>query len=113
MEVLSWLRKNTTNSTLIISSDINISTLSTVYTPAYSWTSHNLNTPFLEKKTKAYEDFIKHNVIDSAWYERDAVFILNETDTIEKSRAIDLPFKADTIIQIKQYVIIRSHLLKN
>ena len=111
-DVLNWLQKNTNNSTLVISGDNQISILSTVYTKAYPWTSHNLATPFLERKQKAYENFITNKTIDSAWYDRDAVFILNETDAGEKSRATDLPFKADTIIKIKQYKIIRSHLLK-
>jgi hypothetical protein len=112
MEVLSWLGKNTNYSSLIISSDNNISTLSTVYTPAYSWTSHNLNTPFLEKKTKAYEDFINNNVIDSAWYERDAIFILNTSNMAEKARAADLLFKSDTIVRMSEFLIIRSHFLQ-
>jgi hypothetical protein len=111
-EVLNWLQKNTNNSSLIISGDNQISILSTVYTKAYPWTSHNLATPFLERKQKVYKDFIINKVVDSAWLDRDALFILNETDSEEKNRAIDLPFKADTIIQIKQYMIIRSHLFK-
>jgi len=110
--VLNWLQKNTNNSSLIISGDNQISILSTVYTKAYPWTSHNLATPFLERKRKAYENFITNKVIDSAWYDRDALFILNKSDTVEKSRTDDLPFKADTIIHINQYTIIRSHLLK-
>jgi len=111
-DVLNWLQINTDNSSLVISGDNQISTLSTAYTEAYPWTSHNLATPFLEHKQKAYENFINNKVIDSAWYNRDALFILNETASAEKSRATDLPFKADTIIQIKQYIIIRSYLLK-
>ena len=111
-DVLNWLQKNTDNSSLVISGDNQISILSTVYTKAYPWTSHNLATPFLERKQKAYENFINNKMIDSAWYDRDALFILNETDAVEKSRATDLPFKADTIIYINHYRIVRSHLLK-
>ncbi|TMI89672.1 MAG: hypothetical protein E6H08_16145 [Bacteroidetes bacterium] len=111
-DVLNWLEKNTNNSSLVISGDNQISILSTVYTKAYPWTSHNLATPFLKRKQKAYENFITNKVIDSAWYDRDALFILNETDTAEKSRATDLPFKPDSIIHMNQYMIIRSRLLK-
>jgi hypothetical protein len=105
-EVLDWLKKNSDNSSLIISSDKLISTLSTVYTPAYAWTSHNLATPFLADKRKAYDNFIRQNKIDKAWLGRNLIFILNSDDAEEKERSEQLPFLPDTVIRVKPYWII-------
>jgi hypothetical protein len=109
---LNWLVKNTNNSSLIISADNPISMLTTVYTKAYAWTSHNLATPFLAEKQKAYDNFIQQNKPDKAWYDRNIIFILNSNDSLERKRAIHLPFVPDTTIQIHQYIIITISKLK-
>ena len=111
--VLHWLRNNTNSSSLIISSDRYISLFSTIYTKAYPWISHNLATPFLAEKQKAYNNFIQQNIPDTAWHNREAIFVLNRNDSLERNRANNLFFRPDTLIQIHQYSIITARLITN
>lgn len=97
-----------TNHTLIISSDNAMAYLATVYTKAYPWHSHIYTTPFAQKKLDAQNLFLENGIIDSAWKNRDIIFILRKQDSTGQS-AID-QLNARKIITTRHYEVSRLRL---
>ncbi|MBI1344040.1 MAG: hypothetical protein GC171_14020 [Terrimonas sp.] len=111
--VLDWLKNNTDTSTLIISNDNLISILSTVYTKAYPWISHNLATPFLSQKKDIYYHYIKNGVIDRAWGGRNFIFILNHEEGLENNRIQHPGFIPDKTVRIGMFsLLIKRNLTR-
>ncbi|MEI9944364.1 MAG: hypothetical protein WDN26_09080 [Chitinophagaceae bacterium] len=111
-DILTALNKICTNKTLIIGfSDERVETipyLATIYTKAYTWTSHTFTTPFAAKKRIAYNLFIQQGIIDTAWRERDAVFIFRKNDAAEWERSLSFPYSKTTILETANYKIVSA-----
>lgn len=111
--ILEILKKNTTSKTLIIgnSSEENILPyLATVYTPAYSWLSHPYTTPFVQQKQDAYARFITDGTLDTAWTNRELIFIFDKKDEPELNRSLSLPFPFEILIETVSYKVIAIKL---
>ena len=110
-EVLEWLKKNTTEKSLIIGSD-DIPYLTTVHSRAYPWISHPFTTPFYKKKSMAYDAFIQSNKMDSAWIAREVFFIFRKQDSMEAKRALEFNIPAELIKETPSYKIIKTKIDK-
>ncbi|MGZ8538845.1 MAG: hypothetical protein ACXWV9_11310, partial [Flavisolibacter sp.] len=104
-EVLNWLDEESSNKTLIVSSDNTIAYLSTVYTKAYPWYSHPYTTPFAEKKKIIQNNFLLTGIMDSSWVNREINFVLSRNDT---SASISLMnFHVEKIFQTENYIVLK------
>lgn len=103
--LLKVLNQHSTNQTLIIGNDNILTYLSIVHTKAYPWVSHPYTTPYYAKKIKAYEEFIFQNKIDSAWADRDVIFIFRKNIPEEFARSNSMPFYVELIANSPSYII--------
>jgi len=110
-EVLKILNSESSNKSLIISSDNTIAYLSSVYTKAYPWYSHQYTTPFSERKKLAQEAFLNTGIVDSAWINREINFVLKKTDTVALNAIGRIPM--EKLIQTENYFILKCRLSGN
>jgi len=85
-KIFDYLKKETTNHTLLISNDELISYMSTLYTEAYPWVSHPYTTPFVQTKKSALNRWMQSGETDPAWAGRKVVFVLRKDGTINMQR---------------------------
>ena len=104
-QVLKWLDEESSNKTLIISSDPTISYLSTVYTKAYPWYSHPYTTPFAEKKKSIQNKFLSTGVLDSSWINREINFVLTTKDTASSISLMN--YHVEKIFQTENYLVLK------
>ncbi|MEO7983565.1 MAG: hypothetical protein ABI688_05755 [Bacteroidota bacterium] len=86
-EILNLVTKKSDNTTLVISSDFDLSLLTAVYSKAYPWISNPYTTPFYQQKKEAFDQFILTGKTDSAWLGRKIIFIFNKKDSLEAAAA--------------------------
>lgn len=113
-KVLDTLAATTDNKSLVIGysdeQEAVIPYLATVYTKAWSWTSHPFTTPFIERKRKAFEQFIANATIDSAWKNRHCVLVFRKTNSAEMNRAGSLSFPFTVLLDSKLYIIVSARI---
>jgi hypothetical protein len=90
---------------LVVGKDEIIPYMSTVYTRAYPWISHPFTTPFAGRKQEAYINFIKHNMIDTAWEDREVIFVFQKNDSDELKRSQALSFPASILASTNSYIV--------
>lgn len=103
--LLQIIDKNSTNKTLIIGDDEVPVYMSAVYSKAYPWISHRFNTPYAEKKEKAYRNFIEKGIIDSSWKNREVIFVFRKNNSVELRRSQSLSFPVVTLANTKSYIL--------
>jgi hypothetical protein len=102
-KLLQLLNKESSNKTVIVSSDGTIAYLSAVYTKGYPWYSHPFTTPFSENKRKIQEKLFYSGELDSVWSKREVNFVLRKTDTLARAALLSLPIEKK--IQTRDYDI--------
>jgi hypothetical protein len=101
--ILNILDGESTNETLIVSSDETVGYLTSVYTKGWPWYSHPYTTPFAGTKRKIQADFFNTGKIDSSWMDRKVNFVLRRTDSVAFKSLLTLP--AEKILKTRQYII--------
>lgn len=86
-EVLDIVGEKADNKTMIVTSDVDVSMLSTVYTPVYPWISNRYTTPFYEEKKSRFDKFIQTGVEDSAWVNRKIIYVFDLRDSLQNQVA--------------------------
>jgi hypothetical protein len=86
-QVLREIMKKADNQTLLITSDVDLAMLSTVYSPVYPWISNRYTTPFYENKKQRFDRFIMEGMPDSSWKGRKLLVIFNTQDSLENKAA--------------------------
>lgn len=105
-EVFDIVDKESNNQTLIMSTNHNLSYLSTVYSKAYPLYSHPYTTPFAEEKKKITETLFENALMDSSISEREIVFIIEKKDTNALRSIALLP--ASRIFESPNYMIYKT-----
>ena len=102
-QLLNIINEKSDSHTLLITSDVNLAMLSTVYSPVYPWISNRYTTPFYAAKKKVFDDFMTTGNLDSSWLRRRTIFIFNTDDSIENA-ATNSGFIPDSaLIQTAHY----------
>lgn len=110
-EVLQILKNESTNRTLIVSSDPTIAYLATVKTPAWPWYAHPYTTPFAQRKKTAQELFLKQGQPDTSWMDRPVNFVLYTTDSVALNTLSRYP--PEKTIRTGNYLVYKYSFLKN
>jgi hypothetical protein len=104
-ELIGIISKNSNSKTLMIGNDEVVVFLSTVYSKAYPWISHPFTTPFAARKEKAFYDFMQKGTIDSAWKNREVIFVFHKNDSMELQRSQSLLFPTKTLAATENYIL--------
>jgi hypothetical protein len=107
-DILSKINEESTIETLVIGKDETLPYLTSVYTKAYTWMAHPFTTPFAQKKAASYQRFLLQNQPDSAWRNRDLIFIFRKADSLENLRSKALGFPNKVLIESENYRVIKG-----
>lgn len=111
-EILEVIKKEADRTSLVVTGDIDLAMLSTVYSPAYPWISNIYTTPFYLSKKEKFDRFIQTGMPDSSWLSRKLFFIFRKTDSLEN--AASSIFKNGPLIkETNGYKLFRSDSLTN
>jgi hypothetical protein len=109
-QLIKVLQSNSSIETLVIGKDETLPYLSSVYTKAYPWISHPFTTPFTAQKNSSYDNFIRHNLIDSSWRNRDILFIFRKTDSLENARSQAMGIPVRVVAETETYKVLGTKL---
>lgn len=110
-QVLKLLNQESTNKTLLISSDETIAYLASVYTKAWPWYSHPYTTPFAKEKKTAQDKFFVNGELNKAWLNRQVIYVFLKTDTTAYLGLLKFPL--EKIIKTNNYIIVKYKPLTN
>jgi hypothetical protein len=108
IKVLETIKTNSDEETLIIGRDKMIPYLSLAYTKAYSWISHPYTTSFVEKKSRAYMQYLETGQMDSSWFNRKLIFVVNIKDSVEAARLTRANFPYTLLIETPIYKVVAA-----
>jgi hypothetical protein len=103
-KVLVYLDEESSNKTVIVSSDETIGYLSSVFTKGIPWYSHPYTTPFAQQKKTAQQNLLVKGIIDSSWMHQPVNFVLYKSDSLAFKNLLALPL--NKIIRTNQYSIV-------
>ncbi len=105
-EIFSFLQKQASGKTLLISSDDDMAYLASVYTKAYPYYSHMYTTPFAAQKKKSLDNFLTSGTPDPGWLQKDLIYVLKTSDSIALKAL--MPYRFDTSLNTENYKVFRQ-----
>ncbi len=105
-EVFNVVDRESSDQSLIMSTNPNLAYLSTVYSKAYPLYSHPYTTPFADKKKKITEELFENALLDSSISDREILFIIEKKDT-SALKSVSL-ITATRIFESRNYMIYKS-----
>jgi hypothetical protein len=73
--MLDWTNRNGDGRTILISGDIELGYLATVYTPVRAWIAHKFNTPRSAQREREVKEFLEEGTAQKQWEERRLIVI--------------------------------------
>jgi hypothetical protein len=73
--MLDWTNRNGDGRTILITGDIGLGYLATVYTPVRAWAAHRFNTPRSAQREREVKEFLEEGTAQKQWEDRRIIVI--------------------------------------
>jgi len=111
--LLAWLHGADYPNSVVVSEDLDLGYLVTVYTPFRSWRSHYANTPWNQSRLNELRQFFQTGVVNDGWKPLPLLIVFrNAPGWKTKMIGFGIP-TADVVYENKGYVVVRKPRLGN
>ena len=107
-EVMAFLDRPENSGGLLITPDVGLGYLSSVYTPMRSWSGHYANTPEFKTRQDEIDQLFKNGRYQEAWKSRDVLAVIpNDPDLLARQKSWLDAREGERVMENASYVIYR------